>query len=107
MRERSVKRWESPDYPQYHAPDDAWELLDDARARQLEVVGFALGKVRETEAVAGNPPHAVRLVLWRDQAAYDGDHPDDPGSFRVANANVRAVYDRLTELGYPVELEWS
>jgi hypothetical protein len=102
---RSVKRWESPGYSTYHAPQDAWDILDDAIAAQRRAVSFALGKVDEIAASAGHDPATVELTYWTSQEDYATYHSiEDGGDWRQANANSRLVAFALHERG--IEVRW-
>lgn len=101
---RSVKRWESAAYPGYGAPQDAWDVLDEALAMQRRVVAYALGKVDEVAQQRGDWPGHVTLPYWTGQADYDARHCEpDGGDWRMANANSRLVAFALHERGIPVE----
>lgn len=105
VRVESVKRWESPKFPQT-APEDAWDVLFEAFALHQKVVDFAVDKA--VELASGVPGgHPVELPYWRTQAEYDSCHPQDPGPFAVANANARAVAARLRDLGISVTFAWG
>ncbi len=95
---RTVKRWEHPEWSE--PPEDVMDLLHEARERQLRTVEGALEVVREHSQAA-----AVQLTYYRSQQQYDelGREPGEP--FGCANANSRAVADRLEVEGY--EVEWS
>ena len=101
VKERSVKRWESPAYPTYHAPQDAWDILEDALRLQQSGVESALEVVEEWRERAGKEPREVTLIYWQSEDDYREHHsPADGGSWRQANANSRATYAALTALGY-------
>lgn len=100
---RSVRRWEAP-ATGYSAPDDAWELLEGARAMQLAMVEDALDRIGPALDV-GDDVH-VQLGLWRSQADYDAGGRDE-GSYLVANANTLAVAAALDATGVDVELGWA
>lgn len=103
---RSVKRWESPSAGGYHAPQDAWDVLDAAADLQAQVVEFALGKITEAENETGHAPDSVNLRYWRSQADYDENHIyDDGGDWRMANANSRLVAAILRLRG--INVEWA
>lgn len=98
VRVLSVKRWESPRYPQ-QAPDMAWELLDALMAAQDEAVADAVARVRET----GDGDRRIRLPYWSSQRDYDGSLREDDGlSWTEANATSRRVASVLRWLGYDV-----
>ena len=99
---RSVKRWESPATEGYHAPADAWYVLENARETQRQQVAYALKVVREQADDLGQAPSAVALTYYRDQEQYDACGRDS-GPYGVANANARAVADALEREGYQVE----
>lgn len=104
VEERSVRRWESPDAPQF-PPQDAWDVLDDALEQQRKVVSFALGKVDEIAKQQGDYPHAVELPYWSSAKDYDNHHSaDDGGNWRMANANSRLVAFALHERG--IRVKW-
>ncbi len=101
VKERSVKRWESPAYPTYHAPQDAWDILEDALRLQQAGVESALAIVEEWHERADKEPREVTLIYWQSEDDYREHHsPADGGSWRQANANSRATYAALTALGY-------
>lgn len=101
VKERSVKRWESPAYPTYHAPQDAWDILENALRLQQSGVESALEVVEEWHERAGKEPGEVTLIYWQSEDDYREHHsPADGGSWRQANANSRATYAALTALGY-------
>ena len=95
---RTVKRWEHPEWSD--PPEDVMDMLHKARERQLRTVEGALEVVRGHSQAA-----AVQLTYYRSQQQYDelGHEPGEP--FGCANANSRAVADRLEAEGY--EVEWS
>lgn len=99
---RSVKRWESPAYPGYTPPQDAWRALDDAVAAQRDAIETALDIVEERTEELGDPGE-VTLIYWTSEEDYRTHHtPPDDGTWHLANANNRAVYAALTALGYKV-----
>ena len=101
IRQRSVERWESPSYPTYHAPQDAWDILENALRLQQSGVESALEIVEEWHERAGKAPREVTLIYWQSEDDYREHHsPADGGSWRQANANSRATYAALTALGY-------
>lgn len=103
VEDRSVRRWISPSYPTYHAPQDAWDILEDALRLQQSGVESALEIVEEWHERAGKEPREVTLIYWQSEDDYRGHHsPADGGSWRQANANSRATYAALTALGYSV-----
>ena len=87
---KSVKRWEGSTYPAYHAPEEAWELLEDMFAAQQSAIKTAADIVAEQTEVAGRPPATVTLKYWRSQSDY-AQYGRDCGAYGVANANSRAV----------------
>ena len=102
---RSVRRWESTESP-HNAPEEAWGLLDDARARQVQAIEFAVGKVDEVAAQYGAPPDEVALPYWASQEQYDELHfPKDGGDYRMVNATLRLLAHVLGERG--VRVRWG
>lgn len=94
---RSVKRWEDP--AEENPPsEDAWELLYDTDDKRFETVRQALYAVRQSGA------KAVQLTYYRTQEQYDA-LGRDPDPYGVANANARAIAERLRDEG--VEVEWA
>lgn len=94
---RSVKRWEDP--AEENPPsEDAWELLYDTDDKRFETVRQALYAVRQSGA------KAVQLTYYRTQEQYDALGRDE-GPYGVANANARAIAERLRDEG--VEVEWA
>lgn len=94
---RSVKRWEDP--AEENPPsEDAWELLYDTDDKRFETVRQALYAVRQSGA------KAVQLTYYRTQEQYDALGRDE-GPYGVANANARAIAERLRDEG--VEVEWT
>ena len=105
VSERSVKRWESVKYKEYNAPQDAWDILDDALKLQRQVVAAALGQVEEAAQTVGDYPESVKLVYWTSQDEYDKLHCiDDGGDWRQANATARVVSYALSERG--IATDW-
>nr|DAQ31604.1 MAG TPA: helix-turn-helix domain protein [Caudoviricetes sp.] len=105
VAERSVKRWESIKYSNYSAPQDAWDILDDALNLQRQVISAALGQIDEAAQEVGGYPASVKLVYWSSQAEYDEYHcVDDDGDWRQANATARIVSYALHERG--IETDW-
>lgn len=104
----SVKRWESPKYPQ-QAPDDAWAILDAALDDQQEVVEFALAKIDELSRTLGHVPDLVELRYWTSEEEYLAWSTDAKegiiGDWRMANANARAAAAVLMSKGF--DIAWS
>lgn len=105
---RSVKRWESPDAPQ-QAPHDAWDVLDAAMEGQKEAIEQALSIVDGIMDELGEAPKAIRLPYWASQEQYESQSTDSQwdvaGSWRMADANIRAVATVLMMDGF--DIEWS
>ena len=103
----SVKRWERPDIDGCEPPADAWDVLDDARKLQRQVVDFGISKVGQTAVDLKAEAEAVVLTYWRTQDAYDTAHPDEPGVYTMANANVRLIADKLESSGHMVRFVYG
>lgn len=101
---RSVKRWEHPNGAE--PPQDAWDVLDEARARQVWVVEAAIDKTHELEREAGRAPEAVRITYWPNAATYEAVHPDEGFSWMMANANARLTALEFTRLKFDVAFEY-
>lgn len=97
---RSVRRWETPAPGYRGAPADAWDLLDDAIARQTATVEGSL------DVVDGMPDAPVQLTYYRNQAQFDAysREPGDP--YGAANANTRLVASELMRRGVDVEFSY-
>ena len=95
---RTVRRWESPDWPD--PPADAWELLDEALARQDAVVEAAVDAAVDAASRTGaGSGMGVELSYFRDQAHMIEAGRDD-GYFGMANATARRVAEELRRLGF-------
>lgn len=90
----SVKRWESPKYPQI-APVDAWRLLDGLSFAQGQKVADAVA--RASEAGSATVPY------WSAAATYDGTEPGAEATWTEANATSRRVASVLLAQGVPVQ----
>lgn len=103
---RSVKRWESPEAPQT-PPEDAWGVLDAAKAHQDEIIAFALEKVAELEDKMGEPARKVSIPYWASAEDYRAHSTDAAagvgGDWRMANANGRRLAAALMATGRLVE----
>ena len=90
----SVKRWESPKYPQI-APLEAWELLDTLSFAQAQKVADAIAK-------AGETGRAV-VPYWSAAATYDASEPEAEETWTEANATSRRIASALFARAVPVE----
>lgn len=100
----SVKRWESPAYPQ-QAPDDAWELLDLLMEAQDKAVETAVDQVQRIEIEHEGKPRKVAIPYWFSQQDYDTHHhAKDGGRWTEVNATNRRLASVLRCLGY--EVKW-
>lgn len=102
----SVKRWESPRYPQ-QAPADAWSLLDDLMAVQDSAVEAAVAQVRSVELEREGHPREVLMPYWSSQDDYMEHHysaAESDGSWTEINATSRRVASVLKVLGF--EVRW-
>jgi hypothetical protein len=104
---RSVRRWENPNYTG-SIPQDAWDVVDAALARQRDVLEFALGKVDEIKKHYDQAPNVVCLPYWLTEGDYvqwstDADNGIE-GDWHMANANNMALALRLEERG--IDVEW-
>ena len=92
---RSVKRWESGEYP---VPDDVAEWLMAERASADYTVRNVVKDILSAEVV----PATVSLTYYRTQEEYDSFRRDD-GPFGISNANARRVADALEAEGIACE----
>lgn len=90
----SVKRWESPKYPQM-APLDAWRLLDGLSLAQEQ-------KVADAVAEASDAGFAV-VPYWSAAATYDDAAPGAEATWTEANATSRRIAAVLFARAAPVE----
>lgn len=102
----SVKRWESPNYPQ-QAPQDAWNLLDMLMERQDTAVKIALLQVEEIARERGQQPDEVALPYWSSDSDYYKyhylrDHGDE--SWTEINATARRLSFALRDRG--IRVRW-
>ena len=99
----SIKRWESPRYPQ-QAPDEAWALLDDLMAVQDSAVASSLAIVHSTVGDTGRQPKEVSIPYWSSQSDYLEHHyVEDDGDWTEVNATNRRVASLLRWLGYKIK----
>lgn len=100
----SVKRWESPKYPQ-QAPDYAWELLDMLMAKQDSAVEAAIAQVQRIDSSTDGRPREIVLPYWSSQDDYMKHHYDaaeSDASWTEVNATSRRVAAVLKVLGFDV-----
>jgi hypothetical protein len=90
----SVKRWESPKYPQ-QAPYDAWDLLDSLESRQYDICRDAAGSIN---------PKAVDAILpyWSSAGEWETMHPGHDLTWTEANATSRRLASVLFAQGMDV-----
>lgn len=94
----SIVRWESPGYEQ-KAPADAWYILDAAIVEQRRVVDRIITATENAAEVVPEPDSLVIfLPYYPSELDYNGG-----GSWKCVNANLRAAYAVLVELGFTVE----
>jgi transcriptional regulator with XRE-family HTH domain len=105
VNKQSVKRWENPrfDAGGYNMPpDDAWNVLDDAREMQKKVVDHTIEAAKKLEADHGSSA-TLSLAYWRTQEDYDEAHSQEEHQpFEMANANSRQAGAMLERYGYTV-----
>jgi len=101
---RSVRRWEELDTDGWQEPpQDAWDVLDEARALQRHVVAYAVRRVLSAREEMGAAPERVELAYWPDALTYDERHDADGiDDWRMANANARLVGVELARRGFQV-----
>lgn len=97
VQPRAVRRWESSGEGGRDAPDDVWEWLGAARARQMEVCSFAVRRVLSIEAEQGRKPDAVSMPYPTDSGA-----PVQGGTVGMVRANARLVAHELERRGFKV-----
>ena len=95
----SVKRWESPRYPQ-QAPADAWDLLDRLMHRQDLALVSAMSQLDDIAMRVGDYPAEVALPYWSSAEDYKEHHYADDGgadSWAEVNAANRRIAFALRE----------
>lgn len=102
VRILSIKRWESPKYPQT-APAEAWELLDSLHESQGMAVDAVVRQVREL-AATHSEPRSIVMPYWSSQAEYEAHHyvDEDDASWTEVNATSRRTAAVLESMGYSV-----
>lgn len=90
----SVKRWESPKYPQ-QAPDDVWSFLDDLDREQVATCSAALAKASQM------PQDAIEVPYWSNAADYE-EHRASDLTWTEANATSRRLAAILIDRGASV-----
>lgn len=101
----SVKRWESPKYPQ-QAPADAWELLDMLMAVQDSAVEAVLRQVQVVAHDMRDEPAEIVLPYWANQDDYMEHHylaAESDASWTEVNATNRVVAAVLRNLGFRIK----
>lgn len=92
VRVLSVKRWENPGYD-WEAPEEAWKILDEYRAKQIEIIESAIDKAHELEEITGGgqSPTTIHLTYWHNEEEYEDAHPGEGRFWQMANANSRLL----------------
>lgn len=91
---RSVKRWERHnDEGYYNPPQDAWDVLDAARAEQAERVDAMVARI-----ASGEEQPVLRYWLTDREYARLGRG----GDWRMENADARLAADALERMGIEV-----
>ena len=85
---------------------DAWDVLDEARKRQLEIVTYAVHKIKGIEREMGGTPEQVDLTYWHNEEEYIAAHPDEGVDWQMANANSRLVAHELERMKYRVSFNF-
>lgn len=99
VKQLSVVRWESFGYDQI-APADAWKVLDDAIEQQREVVSRL---VENAENAADSLDSSGGQTIFLPYYTSAQDSPIEGGAWKRVNADMRASYAVLVELGFTVE----
>ncbi len=81
----SIKRWESPKYPQ-QAPAEAWQFLDNLCTAAMASCSRALAQVASM-ALSDD----VVLPYWASADEYEERHSDSDLTWTEANAHSRAA----------------
>lgn len=97
----SVKRWESPKYPQ-QAPGDAWSLLDDLEREQIESCSAAIAKASQRPREATGQARQVEVPYWSSAADYEASRGSDGLTWTEANATSRRLAAVLLDRGLSV-----
>ena len=99
VQERSVNRWEKPSEDGYYnPPQDAWDILDRARNKQLVFIETALAEARKQEE------RVVRLNYWLTKRSFKENNPNETElDWQMSNANLRLLANELELEGFKVE----
>ncbi len=104
VHRNSVQRWESLEFKQ-DPPEEAWQFLNNAMAMRKNLLKRVF-KDNDFKALKSSRAKKITLTYFRDQAEYD-EYGRDEGSFKLANANTRAVARKLVEDGInPKKIEF-
>lgn len=106
VRVLTVKRWEHPTY-QWTPPEDAWAVLVEAAALQMQVVGFAVDKAVELHKEIGSNPMSIELPYWFSANSYGAAHHGEGYKYQMANANIRMAAFELEAMGYNVRIDYG
>lgn len=104
VREQSIRRWETGINP---IPDEIAQIVSDAKARQDEVVAFALAKY---EALYDDAPEGTELTVELRYWCSEGDYLERStdaalgadGDWLMANATTRRCAAVLEDIGVSV-----
>ena len=92
-----VEAWESSEGR--GAPSFAWSVVETAENGRTRAVDAAVRAAESFPEAA-----AIQLIYYASQEQYDA-MGRDPGPYGVANANARAIAERLVAMGFDVS--WS
>lgn len=97
----SVKRWESPKYPQ-QAPEDAWKLLDDLESDQIAACSAAIAKAAQMLRSVSGEQQPVQVPYWSSAADYELVRGSEGITWTEANATSRRLAAILADRGVSV-----
>lgn len=100
----SVKRWESPKYPQ-QAPTDAWDLLDELEQDQIAACAAAVAKAAQRMQEAQEEAQTLLVPYWSSAADYEASRGSEGLTWTEANATSRRL--AIILLDRDVSFAWA
>lgn len=97
----SVKRWESPKYPQ-QAPQDAWDFLDELERQQVILCNVAIAKAAQRQQDSTESLHDVQVPYWSSASDYEASRGSEGVTWTEANATSRRLAIMLLDRGASV-----
>ena len=99
----SVKRWESPKYPQ-QSPDAVWDLLHELESEQIHTCHNALAVASKRLQNSTEDRECIEVPYWSSAADYESSRGSEELTWTEANANSRRLAVLLEDRG--VSVQW-